>query len=126
MKIAVAACLCLLAAAPALAQSADRPADSQPPPRPDWITATNKPCKLWNPEPQPNESVTWSGACKDGYATGKGVVQWFEDGKADIRFDGTYMNGKRNGPGTIILPDGREIEGAWINDEPLQAKGGPI
>jgi hypothetical protein len=25
---------------------------------PGWITATNQPCKIWNPAPQPNESVT--------------------------------------------------------------------
>jgi hypothetical protein len=40
---------------------------------PGWIIATNQRCKIWNPEPKPNESVTWSGPCKDGLASGKGV-----------------------------------------------------
>jgi MORN repeat protein len=31
---------------------------SDNPAPPDWITATNKKCKIWNPKPKPNESVT--------------------------------------------------------------------
>ena len=76
----------------------------------------NKPCKIWNPEPQPNESVTWSGGCKEGYASGRGVLRWTENGKPDVEFDGTYANGKRNGRGVIITPDGRRVEGVWVND----------
>ncbi|HEX3486370.1 MAG TPA: hypothetical protein VHT51_15000 [Micropepsaceae bacterium] len=86
---------------------------------PDWITASNKPCKVWNPEPQADESVTWSGACKDGYATGRGVLRWTENGKPDMVFDGEYANGKRNGHGTIITPDGKRVEGVWVDDKPL-------
>jgi hypothetical protein len=86
---------------------------------PDWITASNQPCKIWNPEPQPDESVTWSGGCKDGYATGKGVLHWTENGKPDIVFDGEYANGKRNGRGVIFTPEGERVEGFWIDDKPL-------
>jgi hypothetical protein len=82
----------------------------------DWITATNQPCKIWNPEPQPNESVTWSGECKDGYATGEGMLRWTLNGKPDVEFTGRYADGKRNGHGVIITPDGRRMEGEWRND----------
>jgi hypothetical protein len=88
--------------------------DDRPPA--DWITATNQPCKIWNPEPQPNESVTWSGECKDGYASGEGVLRWTIDGKPDVEFTGRYANGKRNGHGVIATPDGRRMEGEWLND----------
>jgi hypothetical protein len=71
----------LLAAGAALASSAI--AQNATPPRADWITATNQPCKIWNPMPQPNESVTWEGECKDGYASGEGVLRWTENGKPD-------------------------------------------
>ena len=94
-------------------------AQTETPAAPGWITATNKPCKIWNPEPQPNESVTWSGGCKDGLASGKGVLAWTENGKPDVKFDGEYANGKRNGPGTIITPDGHRTEGNWVDDEPM-------
>ncbi len=94
--------------------------------RPDWITATNQPCKIWNPQPEPNESVTWSGMCKDGLASGQGTLHWIVNGKPDVDFEGTYANGKRNGHGVIILPDGKRIEGAWLNDELLSGDANPI
>ena len=102
----------LLVTFPAMAQT-DNPAP------PNWITATNQPCKVWNPEPQPNESVTWSGPCKDGFASGKGILLWTENGKPDVEFDGEYANGKRNGHGVVIAPDGKRIEGEWLNDKLL-------
>ena len=83
---------------------------------PGWITATNQPCKIWNPAPQPNESVTWSGPCKDGLASGKGVLVWTENGKPDVKFEGEYANGKRNGHGVMITPDGNRVEGEWLLD----------
>ena len=33
-------------------------------------------CKVWNPNPQPGESFTWTGACKDGYLSGHGIFEW--------------------------------------------------
>ena len=87
---------------------------------PDWITATNQPCKIWNPSPQPNESVTWSGGCKNGLASGKGVLKWTENGKPDAVYDGEYAEGKRNGAGTLIMPDGKRVTGNWSNDEQVR------
>jgi hypothetical protein len=93
---------------------------------PDWITTSNQPCKVWNPEPEPNESVTWSGGCKDGLATGMGILKWTEDGKPDVEFDGQYANGKRNGPGVMITPDGERVEGEWVDDRLLTGNGNTI
>ena len=91
---------------------------------PDWITTTNKACKVWNPEPQPNESVTWSGPCKDGFASGQGILLWTENGKPDVVYEGEYANGKRNGHGVLITPDGKRVEGAWVNDKLIPANRG--
>jgi hypothetical protein len=93
---------------------------------PGWITATNQDCKIWNPSPQPNESVTWSGGCKEGLASGKGILRWTEDGKPDAVFEGEYANGKRNGAGVLTLPDGQREAGNWSNDEPVRAEPGAI
>jgi hypothetical protein len=46
---------------------------------PNWIT-TDKGCKVWNPNPQPNESVTWSGECINGKAHGNGILIWYKNG----------------------------------------------
>src|SRR4051812_2997946 len=87
-KFTLALFVALAVSLPAVAQERSTP--------PGWITATNKPCKIWNPAPQPNESVTWSGSCKDGFASGKGVLHWTENGKPDAVFEGKYAKGKRN------------------------------
>jgi len=104
----MAAFLCT--ALPAMAQT-ENPAPA------DWITVTNQPCKVWNPAPVGNEAVTWSGECKDGLATGKGVLLWMVNGKPDAIYQGEYANGKRNGHGVLITPDGGRIEGEWVNDK---------
>ena len=123
IKRAMAAVAFVALATPAMAQ-----ADNTS--MPDWITATNpatnQPCKVWNPNPQPNESVTWSGECKDGLASGQGHLRWEVDGKLDAEYDGYYLNGKRNGRGVLTLADGRRIEGAWANDELLRGDDNPI
>lgn len=94
-------------------------------PKPDWITTTNQPCKVWNPEPQPDESVTWSGDCKDGFATGKGILRWTENGKPDEAFDGEMRNGKPNGHGVLTTPEGDRVEGVWVDGERLTGDEGP-
>jgi len=112
----LAAAAIMFVAIPAVAQTNDR---TEKPATPDWITTKNKPCKVWNPNPEPNESVTWSGECKDGFASGKGILFWTENGKPDVEYDGDYANGKRNGHGVMIFPDGKRLEGFWVNDEML-------
>ena len=92
-------------------------AQTDNPAPPDWITVTNQPCRIWNPNPQADESATWSGPCKDGMASGKGVLRWTENGHPDVEFDGQYENGKRNGPGVMVTPDGKRLEGSWVDDE---------
>jgi MORN repeat len=110
---------CIIGAAAILFLSLEVQAQPADPGPPNWITAKNKPCKIWNPQPQPNESVTWSGACKNGLASGKGVLHWTENGVPDAEFDGEYADGKRNGPGVIITPDGERTEGNWVDDQPV-------
>ena len=105
-RLIIAALLC--ASSAALAQPNARP--------PDWIMTSNQPCRVWNPQPEDDESVTWSGECKDGYATGKGVLNWTEHGMPDAVYEGEYANGKRNGHGVLTTPDGERVEGDWRND----------
>ena len=116
----------IITAAAILFVSLNAAAQTDNPAPPGWITATNQPCKIWNPEPQPNESVTWSGPCKDGFASGKGILHWTENGKPDVQFDGEYANGKRNGPGVMVTPDGQHTEGEWVDDNLVTGDGNAI
>ena len=119
VRLLIALAAIQLAALQAVAQT-DTPAP------PDWITTTNQPCKVWNPQPQGEEVVTWSGECKDGFASGPGHLRWMVNGKLDAEFDGVYANGKRHGHGVLTLADGRRIEGEWRNDILLPREGDAI
>lgn len=70
-----------------------------------WMEAANRPgCYLWNPHPKPEETVTWSGACVDGKASGKGEAAW------RFRKDGESKTSSSKGE----YRDGRASDGHWI------------
>jgi hypothetical protein len=69
----------------------------------DWI-ADARGCKLANPRPQAIESVKWSGACKDGYAEGPGMVRWASSGRSNGTTSGSFRRGKLFGRGYVVLP----------------------
>ncbi|MGB5237421.1 MAG: hypothetical protein WBN59_07265, partial [Flavobacteriaceae bacterium] len=58
-------------------------------------------CEVWNSAPQGNETISWSGECQDGKASGYGVLVWLEDGKIVGRFTGTMAEGKVEGRGKL-------------------------
>jgi hypothetical protein len=80
----------------------------------EWIAAREN-CKLWNANPSPNESVTWSGACKAGYGEGFGVMEWSRDGEPEARSEVTLRHGKSNGPSSERLADGTVSVGTDID-----------
>jgi hypothetical protein len=77
----------------------------------NWI-ADSRGCKVANPFPQPGESIKWNGACRSGLADGAGVLEWFVDGKAADRFEGTLKDGWAEGKGTLTREGGR-YAGEW-------------
>src|SRR5437868_5913983 len=58
-------------------------------------------CRVVNSNPQPNERVEWSGACKDGFAHGSGVLEWYVGGTLSSRYRGTLVNGSGDGVGEL-------------------------
>ncbi len=82
-----------------------------------WQALENNPaCVVWNPNPQEQETVTWSGACANGKAQGHGTAVWryVEDGDwKEIRYEGDYKDGKRDGHGVLVWTDGTRYEGDW-------------
>lgn len=58
---------------------------------PDSVTG----CKVWNPRPQPNETVTWSGSCINGFVEGYGVITWKTNGTVNEVWKATYKNGRQ-------------------------------
>jgi len=77
-----------------------------------WITDSNG-CKVANPMPQPDETITWSGPCKDGFADGEGVLTFLLKGTPHSRYEGSLRRGWADGRGKLELPDGSRYEGEW-------------
>jgi hypothetical protein len=110
-KLFLIAAFVLVAARPALAANA---ADFKPDLTgndPHWIEDKVAHCWVGNPDPQLGESVSWSGACMAGLATGPGVVTWYRNGRVEGRDSGTYKGGILTGQGKISSSNGTSFEG---------------
>ena len=85
-----------------------------------WMELANQPgCWRWNPNPQFLKTVTWSGGCTDGKASGKGEEVW------RFRKDGETSGGRgelRGGKTSVghwieRLTNGEVWEGPYRNDK---------
>ncbi len=67
-----------------------------------YLAKTNSGCALVNPLPKGNESISWTGECKDGFLDGHGELQWFKNGKhngaatTETIYKGLYSLTKEN------------------------------
>ena len=84
----------------------------------EWILSSDTKCKLWNPSPTTNESITWNGSCLDGIAQGRGIVQWFLNELPTNRYEGQVEAGKRHGLGVVTYKNGVRIEGQFRDGIP--------
>lgn len=75
---------------------------------PDKVTG----CKVYNASPQDNETVSWSGQCVDGKASGNGVLQWYVGGAATDKYEGAMLAGQKSGVGTSSYSNGSSYIGA--------------
>ena len=72
-----------------------------------WSLDTAQGCKIWNPHPQPNETIRWSGACANGFAQGRGAAQWFRGNLPFESDEGEWREGRQTGFGSQVWPTGR-------------------
>ncbi len=97
-------------------------------------------CQVWDSDPKPNQSITWSGKCENGKAEGEGVARWHEETKVVATIKGVMKNGRcqgecfvtivagsmefkyvgelkdndLDGKGKFTWPDGNEYSGDWF------------
>jgi hypothetical protein len=83
-----------------------------------WLMDTETGCRMWDWHPDPNDTVTWTGACLAGLKEGRGVVQWFERSEHIDRFEGTYRLGRRQGFGHYVWNPTDWYEGNYEDDRP--------
>ncbi|MBI1320954.1 MAG: hypothetical protein GC168_18665 [Candidatus Hydrogenedens sp.] len=84
----------------------------------EWLVDAKSGCRVWNGFPEPGETMTWDGACENGFATGKGTLDWFKDGKPNGNYVGERKDGKANGYGINSWLSGDRYEGNWKDDQP--------
>ncbi len=75
-------------------------------------------CKAFDPSPVMNESITWTGACKDGYLDGVGTLSWTVNGQPDGSTSGNFTKGKIDGQGVRLFKSGNRYEGSFQDDQP--------
>lgn len=76
-------------------------------------------CLVWFKHTFSEDSVQWSGGCKDGYADGKGTMIGYTNGKQTSKYIGELRNGKPNGIGTLTFLGDRKLSGNFRDGEPL-------
>ena len=89
---------------------------------PCWMETANQPgCHIWNRYPAPEETVTWSGACVDGKASGKGEVVWRlredEVWRRGSSGHGEKREGKSVGHWVIHTPSREVWQGSYVDGE---------
>jgi hypothetical protein len=88
---------------------------------PKWIDTDRADCQTWDPFPQRNETVTWTGDCRAGKAEGDGTLTWrYTDPAGNALTEvstGRLTSGKINGQATSTMPDGNRYEGMYRDGE---------
>jgi len=82
-----------------------------------WFSDAKSGCQVWNPNPQLEETVAWSGSCASGRAEGRGTAQW---SKGDAPFEtdeGEWHDGRQVKVGSQSWPTGR-YQGELADSEP--------
>lgn len=107
MRSTLFALACLTAAAPLYAADDDEQ------------RAGAKDCAVYLRGEGRVESLSWSGACKDGHAEGTGVLEWKHRGDATMsRYEGGMHKGRWHGEGYVKLPSGYQYEGGYRDGLP--------
>jgi len=83
-----------------------------------WLFEPGVACRMRDWHPAPSDRVTWTGACRRGAMAGSGKVQWTEHERPIDRFEGTFVDGKRRGPGRYTWNESEWYVGFYENDLP--------
>lgn len=84
----------------------------------DWLLEPGVGCRMWDWHPDDHDRASWTGTCRSTSKEGHGVVQWTEHGQPIDRFEGTYRNGRREGPGRYVWNESSRFDGSYRRDLP--------
>ena len=80
-----------------------------------WKELANRPgCHVWDDDPVPDQTVTWTAECAESLAQGTGTLKWVSDGgKKTTESSGRLESGKRHGRWRIRSWNGHVYEGPY-------------
>lgn len=82
-----------------------------------WVRSIDGGCLVWDPLPQNEETISWSGACVDGKASGPGTEVWryrVDSVPKEERYTGDMQAGRLHGRGTLVYDNGDRYEGEFV------------
>ena len=85
----------------------------------EWISDVDTRCQVWSRTSSTEGksiSIKWSGLCENNKANGKGILQWYVNGKLISRYEGDLLDGYINGKGVSIWTNGLKYDGEWKNN----------
>ena len=105
--------LLLLLLLPAGEAAAQQQIQMPPPGEARWIADPQTGCRVWSAGSAGNAAIQWNGPCPNGFAQGRGTLQWFVNGRPAWRDEGEFRDGKLAGAGIRTESDGTRYEGFW-------------
>ena len=81
-----------------------------------WIADPTTGCEIWRAHPISDETVRWSGACRNGRANGRGVLRRIKNDRLYFRFNGEMIDGRYHGKGTMVWEfSGDRYDGDFVS-----------
>ena len=79
-----------------------------------WQADSDSGCRVWIDVPHAGARVSWSGACVNGLAEGRGVLTT----TTGNRYEGSLHAGLREGHGVLTYLNGNRFDGEWRENKP--------
>ena len=70
-------------------------------------------CAVFKPNLKAGETVTWQGACANGYGNGPGIAKWTASDGSSVTFEGNFAQGKLQGEGRLTASGGDRYVGSY-------------
>lgn len=83
-----------------------------------WIADQKTGCQIKNPLPLPDESVSWSGSCVDGKASGPGTLRWYANSTLFLTLNGVMEAGQCRRNCTVSTKGGNKYVGDLLDNRP--------
>src|SRR5579863_9557248 len=83
-----------------------------------WISDSKTGCQMWDAQPLAGETISWIGACVNGFGEGHGTLIWYVGGSVFETDKADFIHGKLNGHGVLAFATGEFFDGQFHDHKP--------